>query len=175
MSETTSSNLLQSFSNGLQGFGAGIILVLLSLLGIQIGGAYYGLSFIPVAAILFWPTKASRSWSLIFIFLVGLLQDLMSYGPIGMRAFTYLSVFIIIGEGFKGAKNFTSWLSGFMFVVFLAVTVIIVLGRLVFGEWPYWIPILCDTIASLFIFPLIYWVYTLIGALRSEPVKREIR
>lgn len=174
MTDTSSLSHLQSISAALQGLAAGTILVFLSTISFQISGLTYGLSFAPIIALMYWPKKASRSWSFFFVFILGMLQATISFSPLGLWAFCYLSLFIILGGEISFSHRLTAaWGSFFLCVLFVGIILYFV-GRLVLGQWPSLISMATDLVASILIFPLIFWVRNLAAAWGREPDRHEI-
>lgn len=165
---------LQSISHALQGAGFTLVLVIFSTLSLQIGIFQFGLSFIPVAGLLFWPEKASKTWSLGCIFLLGLLQDGLSFGPLGLYALCYLALFMTVGGGLKERFGLLSAVSAFILAAGFVAVELLVFGKLFLGYWPVWSGLVFDVIASTITFPVIYWLLTLRDALFLRSDERRI-
>jgi hypothetical protein len=174
VTDDSSLSQLQTISIALQGLAAGIILVLLSAISFQISGFTFGLSFIPIIALMYWPKKASKSWSMIFVFFLGLVQATISFSPLGLWALCYLSLFIILGGEIVFSERLsTAWGSFFVCVLFVVIILYFV-GRLMLGQWPPLTPMVTDLIASVLIFPLVFWGRNLASTFGRESEKREI-
>ena len=174
MTDTSSLSQLQTISIALQGLAVGSVLVLLSAISFEIFGLSFGLTFIPIVALMYWPQKASRSWSILFVFLLGLLQAIVSFTPLGLWAFCYLVLFIILGGEITFSKKLSAaWGSFFVLIIFIGVILYIV-GRMILGQWPPLVPLVTDATASFVVFPLIFWARNLASVFAAEPVRREI-
>lgn len=174
MTETSSLSQVQTISLALQALVGGIILVLFANVSFHIFGYEFGLFFTPIIALMYWPKRASRSWSLFFVFILGVLQAVISFEPLGLLAFCYLILFIVLGgEITFSKKTAPAWGSYIVCIGFVA-TLLYIVGRLVIGQWPDIIPLLADAIASILVFPVIFWVRNLLSDFGRESVKREI-
>jgi len=172
--DTSSLSELETISIAIRGLVTGIILVFLSTISFQIFGFSFGLSFIPVFVLMYWPSKASRSWSLFFVFTIGLLQSIVGFSPLGLWAFCYLSLFIIMGGEVTFSERLTpAWGSFFVCILFIGI-ILFFLGRLLLGQWPPLVPLVTDAFASFLVFPLIFWVRKLTSTVGREPERREV-
>ena len=174
MKDSSSLSQLQTTSIALQGLAAGIILVFLSTINFQIFGLSFGLAYIPIIALMYWPKKASRSWSMIFVFIIGVLQSSISFSPPGLWAFCYLLLFIVLGGEITFSDRLSAAWGSFIICVLIVGVVLYFVGRLYLGQWPNLLPMTTDSIASILVFPLIFWARNLTSALRPESEKREI-
>jgi len=173
MTNSTTQSTLQTISLAVQGFGVGLLLVLLSQQGVAVGGLHFGFTFVPVAALLFWPKHASKAWSTIFVFLLGLFHDATSFGPTGLWAFCYVSIFTLLRTEFSNLSRLARAYGAYFTYLSLMLIPLFVLGRLILGSWPPWIPVGADLLVSLSVFPVIYWFRSLLLAIRTEPTERE--
>jgi len=172
--DTSSLSEIETISIAIRGLVAGIILVFLSTISFQIFGFSYGLTFIPIFILMYWPRKASRSWSLFFVFLIGTLQSIVGFSPLGLWAFCYLCLFIIMGGEVTFSERLApAWGSFFICVLFIG-TILFFLGRLLLGQWPSLTPLVTDAIASFLVFPLIFWVRKLSSTFGRETERREV-
>lgn len=174
MTDTGSFSQLQTVSVALQGLLMGVILVVLSTINFHLLGIKFGLSFLPIAALLFWPKNASWNWSLLFVFVIGLLQATFSFTPLGLWAFCYLLLFIVMGSELSVGKTLSSAIGAYIGCVLFVAIILYFLGRLVIGEWPAIMPLTADAIASILVFPVVFWFRNLIRAFGTETEKREI-
>ena len=175
MTSAESGNQLQSISLAFQGFVVGLILVVFSMISLQVANVQFGLSFLPVAAFLFWPDRASYTWSLFFIFLIGMFHDFVSFGPLGLRTICYLLLFIAMGGGLRMKLNLGAALGGFTLGIGFILTVIMMIGRLFMGYWPSWTNLMTDGLASVMVFPIIFWLLSLRNSIVPDHERREVR
>jgi len=173
MSEKESANRLQSLSRAFQGFVVGIILIYAALINIDFGGFHVGFVFLPVAAIFLWPRKASHSWSLIFIFMLGFFHDIISAGPLGVWAICYLGLFVLLGGGVSQKIGHSRAYGGFALSVGLVMVLTIILGRIATGHWPGWVGLFVNALSAILLFPLIFWLRNLAYLILADPEKRE--
>ncbi|NNC36843.1 MAG: hypothetical protein EX271_07640 [Acidimicrobiales bacterium] len=174
MTDSGSLSQLQTISIALQALAAGIILVLFSNISFHTFGYGFGLSFIPIFALMYWPKNASRSWSLFFVFLMGVLQAAMSFTPLGLLAFCYLILFVVLGGEMTFSNRLApAWGSYITCILFIG-TLMYFVGSLVIGQWPNLIPIFTDAVASTIVFPMLFWLRKLISDFGPESERREI-
>lgn len=172
MSIEEAANPLQAFTKALQGLLFGFILVVFSLITIDFGSVEIGLTFLPLIAIVLWPNRASVSWSLVSMFLLGLFMDIVSGGPIGLWAFSYLVINLVIGENVRLGMGFLQSYWWFFVAIVIAIGLLFVLGGLVLGHWPRWQGLGFDMFGALFVFPIFYWLKTLVSPFSSTSSSR---
>ncbi len=153
-------NALLAFSFALQGLVLGVVLIFPSILSVDLPGFYFGLTFLPVAAIFYWPSNASYSWSLLAIFLVGLFYDLASAGPLGVWALSFLVLYIVLGGRAVVRSGLAGHFAGFSLCVICVFLLVVLFGRLALGHWPQIFNLLINGLATIAVFPLIYWLRT---------------
>ena len=172
--DTSSLSEIETISIALRGLLAGTILVIFSSISFHVFGYSFGLSFIPIFVLMYWPLKASRSWSLFFVFLIGLLQSAVGFAPLGLWAFCYLTLFIIMGGEITFSERLIpAWGAFFVCILFVGV-ILFFIGRLLLAKWPPLMPLATDAMASFLVFPLIFWFRKLTSNLGREPERREI-
>ena len=149
-------NALQAASLALQGLATGMFLVLLLPLNIGISAFQFSLLFLPVAAIFFWPVGASHSWSLVAVFVLGLFTDLISYGQLGIWPFSYLLLFIILGQGVARDIGLAkAWVYFALCLIFIAATSAVLI-KFSAGYWLSVNSLMQGIVATLLVFPFIY-------------------
>ncbi len=153
---------LQAFSSALQGFVMGVVLMYFGLINITIFGHVYQLTFLPVLAVVLWPRQASYSWSLGFVFLLGLLMDMSSGGVLGVWAFTLLVLFLILGGGLKHVYGFVHVISVYILSLVIVMISLLLLGRLAIGQWVSVFSMIGDSVFCILVFPVAYWFYKLV-------------
>lgn len=168
MIQKESVNQLHSISLSLQGLVVGIIIVFPALLSLDIWGRHIALGFLPIAIVFLWPHAASYSWSLFCIFLIGLFYDMISASPLGMWALTLLILYVVLGGGIKHTGGLGRAVAGFGLCVFLCLIIVLILGKFSLGQWPRFDTLLLNALASLAVFPIIYWIRNLILAIRGQ-------
>ncbi len=174
MSDKETAYRLNSFSGGLQGLLIGILLVFASLADINLGGLHVGFVFLPVIAIYFWPPLASYSLSLICVFLLGLLHDVASDGPIGIWTMSYMFLFMIMGGGVRTKQKFSTALGFFTLALGLVFFMSFVFGLFAMGRWPNIASLFVSALATILMFPLFYWLHALFSSTRHETTAGEV-
>lgn len=167
MIQKESANQLNSISLSLQGLAVGIVLIFPALLSMDLLGGHISLGFLPVAAVYLWPQAASYSWSLPSVFLIGLFYDMASASPIGMWTLAFLILFLVLGGGITHKAGLGRAMGGFSLSVLLCLVVVFIVGRLSLGQWPRINSLLVNAVASIIVFPIIYWIRSLFVATRS--------
>jgi hypothetical protein len=156
MSQNESAYRLRSITFAFQGLLSGIVLVFFSLANLDLGVFNVGFIFIPVAAILFWPTGASYTWSLLCVFLLGLFHDMASAQPLGIWAVSYLVLFVLLGKGVNVNIKFISAFLGYMISVLFVIALSFILGLVALGQWPNGGAMVLGAVLSVLAFPIIY-------------------
>ena len=158
MSEREDVNNLHSFTQAIQGLLLGVLLAYLALINFDFGHMHISLMFLPIAAIFLWPQKASKTWSLVFVFILGLFFDTLTSGPIGVWGLSYLLLFTIldggIGQKIGGFLAFAS----FALTLFVVYGFVLVSGRFALSHWPDAGSLAINALASLCVFPIIYGI-----------------
>jgi len=169
MMEEERTNALLAFSYSVQGLGLGALLIFPAMLSVDLPGLHFALSFLPLTAIYFWPSKASYSWSLPAIFIYGLFYDMVSAGPLGIWALAFLILFISLGGGVTIKNGLLYNLLGYAVCVLFVFIFVLVLGRLSTGHWPQFHLLLTNALATIAVFPFLYWVRGLYMMIRGTP------
>jgi len=168
MIQKESANQVNSISLSLQGLVFGMILIFPALLSMDVLGGHITLSFLPVAAVYLWPRAASYSWSLPGIFLIGLSYDMASASPMGMWTLAFLILFVVLGGGIAHPGGLSRAVGGFSLSVLLCFIVVLIVGRLFMGQWPHIFTLLANAVASIIIFPIIYWIRSMLMIMRGQ-------
>ena len=168
MSTVEAANTLQAFTKALQGMVLGMILAYAGLLVIDTGAVKFGFVFLPLISIVLWPTRASRSWSMVGVFFIGLFYDLISGGPLGLWALCYLVLFFIIGESIRSGLGFLKSFWWYIFSIGITIGLLFVFGRLFLGIWPRWQELVTDAFASVLVFPLVFWARSFVRAFSPD-------
>ena len=168
MNQTESLNQIQSISLALQGFGVGLLLIFPALLSLKVLGVVFGFLFLPVVAIYYWPRNASYFWSLFGVFSLGMIYDLIGAGPLGLWSLALLVLYIVLGAGASVQQGFVKSLLSFILSLIFVFFIVLIVGRLSMGQWPKIGTLIRNVLATIFIFPLLYWVRILALALRGN-------
>lgn len=164
---------LQAFSSALQGFVFGVVLMFFGLMNITIYGHVTQFTFLPVLAVLFWPRQASYTWSLIFVFLLGLLIDLSGGAVLGVWSLSLLVLYMVLGGGLKQDVGLLQAFAVFLLSLVIVMMSFFLLGRLALGQWISPFAFVGDAVLCLFVFPFVFWVHKLMAGLgaRSQGVR----
>ena len=163
MSERESANSLVSFSWSLQGLAFGVVLSIMALINLELGRFHVGFIFLPLLALYFWPAKASHSWSLVCIFIMGIFHDIASNGPVGLWALVYLLVFVTLGGGLGVKAGFSKSLFWFSLIQIGVVVFVYGIGGIVFAQSANLLQLLINAAIVLCVFPLIFWLHIVLG------------
>ena len=163
-------NRLRSFSASLQGLLLGSVLMFFALINLDLGGVRIGFFLVPVIGIYLWPMRASYSWSLLFIFILGFLHDIASTGPMGVWAICYLLLFVIIGGGVNAKIPFQNAFGGFFLSLVFVSIVAYILGYISLGRPPMLSNFVASVLLSLMLFPIFFWLRNLFGHKRSTTI-----
>ena len=155
-------NQIHAFSKAMKGTLAGLVLVMFSTTNMSVFDMNISPVFLPVFAILFWPVKASYTWSLLGVMGIGLFQDVLSAGPLGAWALVYLALFFILGRGVKTKMPlWNAWWLYAVFILFAALFVTLI-GKLILRIWPDMSGLMANAVLSVLIFPICYFIRSLI-------------
>lgn len=72
------------------------ILTIIGSLSVNLFNQPVSLSFVPLIGICLWPRNTKVLISIIFVFLLGLLLDIITYEALGLHTLTYLIVFAVL-------------------------------------------------------------------------------
>jgi len=158
---------VQSISLSLQGLVIGIVLVFPALLSMDIGRVNFGFNFLPIAVIYYWPRAASYTWSLLCVFLLGLFYDMASANTLGMWALAFLVLFMVLDGVPTVKKGFGRTITGFTLSLLFCLVIVLLIGWISMGKLPPVGTLLLNAIASVAIFPIIYWAYNAFNIIRG--------
>lgn len=162
------SNSFESLSLAMQSFGMGAILAYVSLIHVSAFGASVSLCFLPVVILFFWPPNSRFGPSIWAALSIGLLQDLMSGGPLGLWTLIYTILFVLIDPTVRRPRGglWPQW-ALFCTLIGAAVTLYILLGWASVGDPPDYWALGRNALAVIFLFPAIYrfrkFVYQISG------------
>jgi len=150
----------QTISLSFQGLVIGIILVFPAMLSMDIGNVHFGFSFLPVAVLYFWPRAASHTASLLSVFLLGVFYDMVSANTLGMWALAFLVVFLVLDNAPSVTTGLGRAIVGFILSLGLCFFVVLLVGWVSEGQLPQVGTMLLNALATVIVFPIIYWVYS---------------
>lgn len=165
-------NLSQNYGKGgeWKGIALLILLVFLSVLNINVAGQTISFVFLPLVAVCLWPRTDKVIVSIIAIFLLGLLLDLLSAGPLGLWTLIFLAVFGVSRPHMRlRPHTFSSALMQWLFVLVFAFVASYLLGWFALSSRPDIIVLVYQSIAALLLFPLVYGIRHLGRYILSDP------
>jgi len=157
MIEPSGGNALQSVSVVLQALALGAVLVCLSLLHISIGTLSLSLMFLPTAILFFWPQQSRFSPAVWSVLLIGLFQDLVSGGALGLWALIYTFLFIVIDPTVRAVRGglFSQW-SLFAFLIMVTACFYWILGMAGAGAPPDYLALALNAVLVIICFPAMF-------------------
>lgn len=88
------------------------------------------------------------------VLVAGLLQDMITGGPLGLWGLTYLMVHFFMDRGApKMSTRLQAW-TGFVLVIILAQGINLLSARIVLGAWPHWQILFGQAFVILVLYPL---------------------
>jgi len=147
-----------------------LFLTVLGALNINILGHSISLVFVPLIGICLWPRSTHPVFSIIGIFLFGLLMDFLAMEAMGLRTIVYLSIFAI----FRPDKRLRPHIFGTAFAQWLG-TIIIGLIIIYFLGWvahnnpPQIVPLLYQALLATTVFPLVYILRHIVRKFTDNP------
>ncbi len=157
MMDRGADNTLQSLSVVLQTLAFGCVLICLSLLHVSVGSLNVSMMFLPVAILFFWPRQSRYSPAVWSAAAIGLLQDLVSGGPLGIWMLVYTLLFILIDPTVRRVRGglFSQW-SIFAFLIFSTAVLYGLLGRVSAGAPPDYRALAFNALLVVLCFPLMF-------------------
>ncbi|MFZ3035127.1 MAG: rod shape-determining protein MreD [Parvibaculum sp.] len=142
-------------------FVIGVFCVLLSFVPV---GRIFGMTGMPafaLMAIYYWAVVRPDMFPVYAVFAVGLLTDLLSGGPIGLWAFTYVLVYIVVlTQRFLMANApFSVFWFGFFVVGMITGVVSWAIASIAFGMFLPVSPVLTYILVTVAVFPLFSFLF----------------
>jgi len=128
-------------------------------------GAVGGFTFTPIfplAAIFFFVLTRPSQMTPVSVFAIGILQDLLTGGPVGLWALVYLLCYAATSAMrvlFVGRSAMAAW-PGFLIVSLLAGLCIWVIASLLFGTPINVVPVVGQMMLTASLYPPLAWVFT---------------
>lgn len=116
----------------------------------------------PLAAIFFFILTRPAFMTPLSVFAIGIFQDLISGGPLGLWALVYLFVYLVTAAQrilFVGRPAGQAWL-GFIFTCALTGVIVWFLATLFYQAYIPLIPIAGQMLVTALVYPLLAWVFT---------------
>ncbi len=152
---------LDTLARKMTPFGLTVALVMLNVLPLHVPGMARVMPLLPLMAVYHWAVNRPQLMPAYVVFLVGLLQDILTGAPLGMSAMVFLGVYgIVVGQRrFLVGKSFAVVWLGFALVAAAAGAadwflvslfyVTIVDGNALFFQY----------LLSLGMFPMLTWIF----------------
>lgn len=142
-------------------FAIGLFCVLLSFVPI---GRIFGTSIMPAFALMavyYWAVVRPDMFPVYAVFLIGLLTDLLSAGPIGLWAFVYVVTYaIVLTQRFLAINApFSVFWFGFLLAALLAGTIGWGVASMLFGTVLSVKPILMHMLVTVAVFPVMAFLF----------------
>jgi len=152
-------NLAKAHGHALMAGGAGFVLVILSTLSLRMGRFETSFIYIPLVAVIMWPRQASRVMTSVMLFLMGMLLDILSAGPVGLWAMIYMISYAIIRPDLRSVnKGLMHEWGRFCLTLGLVNIIIACLTFFITGPTA-WLPLILQSSTALIVFPLIYAIW----------------
>ena len=138
-----------------------LICVMLSMLPVGLSAGFSINPSFALMAIFYWALYRPDLLPPISVFIVGLFQDLLSAGPLGLWAFVYLTVYAIVVSQrlfFIGKAFFAIW-TGFGVIALLVGLIAWIIGCLYFQTYLSPVPILTQAVFSFIFYPVLNRVF----------------
>lgn len=168
MIDDAGTNTLQTLSLVLQTLALGILLVCGSLIHIRFGSVSVSLMYLPAALLFFWPRNSGYAPAVTVALMVGLFQDLVSGGALGIWTLTYTALFIVIDPTVRRSRGglISQW-SLFAVLIFTVACLSGVLGRLSSDISANYVAVILNAVSVILMFPLLFglrrFIYQLSG------------
>lgn len=150
---------MQALSLSLQATLAMAGAALLALINISLFSVNLTALFLPVGAIYLWPFRAHYGWSLFGVWCCGLMQDVMTGGPIGFYGLLYVITFALSNPTERQfAPNLRQhWM---LFALYLLPVMVLawILSAPSTGQFASPLRIGLEGVWTIILFPLIYGV-----------------
>jgi len=135
---------------------------------------YIPMPLFPLMAIFFWAMARPKMMPPIVVFAIGITQDLLTGGPLGLWAFTYLFSYAVMttqSDAFSGRGSGMLW-AGFGLMVILTVFAAAIAGIISSGWKVDWVHLLAQGASTFFVYPLAGKLYG--SLLRSTQQSRRL-
>lgn len=130
----------------------------------HIGDLTIPMPVLPLMAIYFWTMRNPRLMPPIAIFLIGLFQDFVTGGPVGLWALAYLLSTAIMAtqrEIFIGRGRTSLWV-GFMLAILITTVLVWVIARLSLGAAPFAARLGMEMLITLIFYPAVGRIFSLV-------------
>lgn len=141
-----------------------LILTILSLTSVNVLSYHISFGFLPLVGVYLWPRLSDPMFSVLGLFVLGVLADLFGETPLGFWAFTYLTHFIVFRPDRRetSAGLLSQWM-GFVVAALVASFVMIAVSAVFIRQRVNMFDLLLAWLPIIVVFPLVYWSLRAIG------------
>jgi len=145
------------------GFFVTLFFCLAAQLNIALAEVTWHLTFLPCIGVFLWPKGANAALSVFLIFLLGLLQDQASFGPLGLWPLIWICFFLFYRPDARSRKNdlLSLWLR-FVFWIVIVIAVHFLVGAAILGLGPRIAYVLIAGLTVVTLFPAIWIIRKII-------------
>jgi len=149
------------------------VLTYLAGLSINVIGVSVSFAFLPLIAICLWPRDAGTISSILVILFFGLLLDFISFGPLGLWALIYLTIFAVFRPQLRlKSYDFRQASLRWLGVLGLAIIMAFCLGWFAAQDRPAMLPLLYQGLVATVFFPCVYGIRSLLKSFFSDSEER---
>jgi rod shape-determining protein MreD len=141
-----------------------LLCVMLYVAPLRIGNFTIPMPLFPFMAIYFWSVTRPAFMPYIAIFLIGLFQDVLTGGPVGLWALSYLLTVVIIStqiDVIAGRGRSALW-AGFMLAAVVVMALVWIIARIALGPEPAGGRLGSEMLLSVLVYPLVGRLFVLV-------------
>ncbi|PHS27342.1 MAG: hypothetical protein COA85_05245 [Robiginitomaculum sp.] len=145
-------------------FFLSLLCVMLYVAPLRVGNFTIPMPLFPFMAIYFWSMTRPAFMPYIAIFLIGLFQDVLTGGPVGLWALSYLLTVVMIStqsDVIAGRGRPALW-AGFMLAAVLATALVWIIARIALGPDPAGGRLGAEMLLSVLVYPLVGRFFALV-------------
>jgi len=141
----------------------------LSLINMSIFGKNVSLMILPLMSIFLWPRLANPLWSIMGIFLIGIMLDLMTGSILGVRSFLFLSFFAMFRPDQRDTTyGFSSLWLNFSLAIAVLAFILVLIGFFLLDRKVSLEVLLSLCFTAVLFFPVVYVVVLQLSKLSSD-------
>lgn len=134
-----------------------LLCVMLYVAPLRLGNFTIPMPLFPFMAIYFWSMTRPEYMPYIAVFLIGLFQDLLTGGPVGLWALTYLLSVVFLStqvEIIAGRGRSVMW-AGFVLAILMVTILVWIFARIALGPNPAGGHLVTEMVLSVLAYPLV--------------------
>ena len=138
-----------------------LICVLISLIPFGLVTHWLVFPALTLTAIYFWAINQPSLLPPIVIFMIGLLQDFLSGGPIGLWAFVYLVAFaaVLSQRNILHAQPFPMLWAGFLMMALMVGVILWLVGSFYYSQALNVVPIMLQVVVTALVYPVMNRIF----------------